>query len=41
MVADGMSSDGIVAETPHLTGEDVVEALRYAAHRLLSGTPTA
>jgi len=35
MVADGMSSDEIVAEMPDLVGEDVAEALRYAAHCLL------
>ena len=35
MVADGMSSDEIVAEMPDLVCEDVAEALRYAAHCLL------
>ena len=31
MVADGMSTDEIVAELPDLTPEDVREALLYAA----------
>ncbi len=31
MVADGLTADEIVAELPDLTGEDVAEALRYAA----------
>lgn len=31
MVADGMSTDDIVAELPDLVPEDVAEALRYAA----------
>jgi uncharacterized protein (DUF433 family) len=34
MVADGMSSDDIVAELPDLEVEDVAEALRYAAEVL-------
>ena len=31
MVADGMTTDEIIAEHPGLTREDVSEALRYAA----------
>lgn len=31
MVADGMSTDEILAEHPDLEAEDVVESLRYAA----------
>lgn len=31
MVADGMSDDDIVKALPDLTGEDIREALRYAA----------
>ena len=31
MVADGMTTDGIVADLPDLENEDVAEALRYAA----------
>ena len=31
MVADGMSTDEIIAELPDLTPEDVREALLYAA----------
>lgn len=31
MVADGMSTDEIIAELPDLTREDVREALLYAA----------
>jgi uncharacterized protein (DUF433 family) len=31
MVADGMSTDQIVAALPDLEAEDVYEALRYAA----------
>lgn len=31
MVADGMTTDEIIAELPDLTPEDVSEALRYAA----------
>lgn len=31
MVADGMTTDEIIAELPDLTLEDVREALRYAA----------
>lgn len=31
MVADGMSTDEILADLPDLTAEDVAEALRYAA----------
>lgn len=31
MVADGMTTDEVVTELPDLTGEDVSEALHYAA----------
>lgn len=31
MVADGMTTDEIVADLPELENEDVAEALRYAA----------
>jgi uncharacterized protein (DUF433 family) len=31
MVADGMSTDQVLAELPDLEAEDVAEALRYAA----------
>ena len=31
MVAEGMTSDAIIADFPQLTDEDVREALRYAA----------
>lgn len=31
MVADGMTTDEIIAELPDLTPEDVREALQYAA----------
>jgi uncharacterized protein (DUF433 family) len=31
MVADGMSTDEILAEHPDLEPEDIVECLRYAA----------
>lgn len=31
MVADGMSTDEILAATPDLEAEDIREALRYAA----------
>lgn len=31
MVADGMSTDEILAEHPDLEAEDIAEALRYAA----------
>jgi uncharacterized protein (DUF433 family) len=31
MVADGMTTDDILANLPDLTAEDVAEALRYAA----------
>lgn len=31
MVADGLSTDEIVADLPDLTAEDVAESLRYAA----------
>ena len=31
MVADGMTTEQIVAEVPPLEAEDVAEALRYAA----------
>jgi uncharacterized protein (DUF433 family) len=42
MVADGMSSDEIVAEMPDLVCEDIAEALRYAAPLSLgAGTFTA
>lgn len=34
MVADGMTTDEIVAELPDLEAEDVAEALRYAAKAL-------
>jgi uncharacterized protein (DUF433 family) len=34
MVADGMTTDEIVAELPDLEAEDVAEALRYAAEAL-------
>jgi uncharacterized protein (DUF433 family) len=34
MAASGASRDDIVREYPHLTAEDVEEALRYAAHFL-------
>jgi uncharacterized protein (DUF433 family) len=35
MVADGMTTDEILAELPDLTAEDVTEALRFAAFALL------
>jgi uncharacterized protein (DUF433 family) len=45
MVADGMSTDEIIAELPDLTREDVREALLYAAEavreRELPLRPTA
>ena len=45
MVADGMSVEEIIAELPDLTGEDVREALLYAAEavreRELPLRPTA
>jgi uncharacterized protein (DUF433 family) len=31
MVADGMSDEGILKAFPDLTGDDIREALRYAA----------
>jgi uncharacterized protein (DUF433 family) len=31
MVADGMSVEEILADFPQLSGEDIAEALRYAA----------
>jgi uncharacterized protein (DUF433 family) len=31
MVAEGMTTDEIVAEFPQLTAEDIQDALRYAA----------
>lgn len=31
MVADGMTTNGIIGELPDLEPEDVAEALRYAA----------
>ena len=34
MVADGMTTDEIVAELPDLEAEDVAEALHYAAEAL-------
>lgn len=34
MVADGMTTDEIVAELPDLEAEDVAESLRYAAEAL-------
>lgn len=34
MVADGMSTDEILADLPDLEIEDVQEALRYAAEQL-------
>lgn len=40
MVADGMTTDEILAEHPDLTGEDVHESLLFAAEagRLISAT---
>jgi uncharacterized protein (DUF433 family) len=35
LVADGMTTDEILAELPDLTAEDVTEALRFAAFALL------
>ena len=34
MVADGMTTEEILAELPDLEAEDVAEALRYAAEEL-------
>jgi uncharacterized protein (DUF433 family) len=34
MVADGLTTDEILAQLPDLEAEDVVESLRYAAEEL-------
>jgi uncharacterized protein (DUF433 family) len=34
MVADGMSTDEILADLPYLETEDIAEALRFAAETL-------
>ncbi len=34
MVADGMSTEEILAEMPDLQGEDIADALHYAAEAL-------
>jgi uncharacterized protein (DUF433 family) len=34
MVADGMTTDEILAELPDLEADDIAEALRYAAEEL-------
>ena len=38
MVADGMTTEEIVADFPQLTAEDIAESLRFAAAAVDEGT---